>query len=178
MAVDSGTDFIVLRASGTMIAVDARTGERPRILYAGPDLPDATPEELEALAKRQHAPGGPQLPIDPSWLNCIGTGHPSPPGLLVHSAGKHWALDPRVVHVKVNEALNHCVITTRDEASGLVAHHQISQVGNPACFMFATVLSNDGAAAVALEWLSAVCLPLDPRLYRVTSFTGKWARDP
>nr|WP_298897642.1 alpha-galactosidase [uncultured Altererythrobacter sp.] len=177
MTVDSGTDFIVLRASGTMIAVDARTGERPRILYAGPDLPDATPEELEALAKRQHAPGGPQLPIDPSWLNCIGTGHQSPPGLLAHSAGKHWALDPRVIHVKLDEALNHCVITTRDEASGLVAHHQIIQVGDPACFVFATVLSNKGEKPFSLEWLSAVCLPLDPRLIRVTSFTGKWASE-
>ena len=176
MAVDSGTGFIVLRASGTMIAVDARTGERPRILYAGPDLPDATPEELEDLAKRQHAPGGPQQPIAPSWLNCIGTGHPSPPGLLAHSAGKHWAPDPRVTDVQT-DGKGYCRITAIDRSSGVALHHLINLVGDSGGAQFATILSNDGDTPISLEWLSAICLPLDPRLTRVTSFTGKWARE-
>ena len=177
MIANSSGGMIVLRGGGTMVALDARSGERLRILYAGPDLPEASPEELAALSARQHAPGGPQQPIAPSWLNAIGTGHPSPPGLLAHSAGQHWALDLRVTGINADPANSHCVITTRDKPSNLVAHHQIVQAGDPACVMFTTILSNESEAPISLEWLGAVCLPLDPRLTRVTSFAGRWASE-
>ena len=159
-----------------MIAVDARKGQRPQNLYAGPNLPNAKAQELEALAERQHAPGGPLQPIAPSWLNCIGTGHPSPPGLLAHSAGKHWALDPRVTDVQT-DGKGHCRITAVDAPSGVTLHHLINLIGRSGVVQFATILSNEGGAPVSLEWLSAVCLPIDPRLTRVTSFTGKWAHE-
>ncbi|MFN2099750.1 alpha-galactosidase [Altererythrobacter sp. MF3-039] len=162
-----------LRAGGALIVVKAATGERLQVLYGGPDLPGASAEELEELAERQHAPGGPEQPIAPSWLNCIGTGNPSPPGLLAHCAGNHWALDPRVTEVFEREDLYR--ITTVDEPTGLTLHHIINRTGDSGVIQFVTMIENAGEEPLSLEWCAAVCLPLDPRLTRLTSFTGKWA---
>ena len=167
----------MLRSGGSIGVVTATKGERAEIIYAGPDLPQASPDELNTLTEKQHAPGGPEVPIKASWLNAIGTGHPSPPGLLAHSDGRHWALDPRVTDVKHDLAANHLTIVTRDDASGLVAHHQIAALGSSGCFKFATTLRNEGNTPFSIEWVSAVCLPLDPRFSKVMSFSGRWANE-
>ena len=169
-------NHLALRAGGTLIALTAAEGERPRILYAGPDLPGVEAEALEALAERKHAPGGPETPIAASLLNAIGTGHPSPPGLLAHAGGKHWALDPRVVDVTIEQGgTPRCSIACLDAASGISLFHSISidPASGVACFV--TSIINRGDAPLSLEWCSAICLPLDERLTRITSFTGKWA---
>ncbi|RGP41343.1 Alpha-galactosidase [Altererythrobacter insulae] len=167
----------MLRSGGSIGVITLTKGERAKIIYAGPDLPQTSPDELNALTKRQHAPGGPEVPIEASWLNAIGTGHPSPPGLLAHSDGEHWALDPRVTDVKHDPAANHLTIATRDESSGLVAHHQMTGLGGSGCFMFATTLKNEGNTPFSIEWVSAVCLPLDPRFTQMMSFSGRWANE-
>ena len=167
---------IFLQAADTLIAVAAQAGERARILYAGPDLPHATPEELERLSSRQHAPGGPEQPIAASWLNCIGTGHPSPPGLLAHTDSRHWAADPRVRDIhQVSD--DHCRITTEDAQSGVTFHHLIHLFPDAGVFSLATLVMNTSDRALPLEWCSAACVPLDPRLMRVRSFTGRWANE-
>ncbi|WP_041685038.1 alpha-galactosidase [Erythrobacter litoralis] len=176
MTVEITSEFVTLRAGGTLIVLAASKGGRARMVYAGPDLQSASPEDLVALAARQHAPGGPEQPIAPSLLNCIGTGHPSPPGLLAHSRSQHWALDPRVAGVKVS-APGQVTILTRDEPSGLMVGHSIALCEASGVANFATALSTNTDTDFALEWCSALCLPLDPRFSRLTSFTGKWARE-
>jgi len=173
MTTREPSDHIVLRAAETLIVVSARIGERARIVYAGPDLPNVEPVELEQLASRTHAPGGPAQPIEASLLNTIGTGHPSPPGLLAHSDGQDWALDPRVTHIESEGELGARIVTT-DAASGLAITHQLelSGVGVLSC---TSRVTNGSDKDVALDWCAASCLPLDPTLTDVTSFTGKWA---
>ncbi|QIG53453.1 alpha-galactosidase [Altererythrobacter sp. BO-6] len=176
MANEISDEAVILRAGGAMIMLAAAGGERARLLYAGPDLPEATPPQLRALGQRSHAPGGPESPITASFLNTIGTGHPSPPGLLAHAMGQHWALDPRVVEVHFDDD-GACAIVTRDEASSIELHHTISLDPASGVATFSSSLANGSDNPIALEWLSALCLPLDARLTLLTSFTGRWASE-
>ncbi len=173
MTTTEPSDHIVLRAAETLIVVNAPIGERARIVYAGPDLPNVEPIELEHLAARTHAPGGPAQPIEASLLNAIGTGHPSPPGLLAHKDGQDWALDPRVIDVERDSELSVKVVTN-DAATGLAIAHllELSEDGVLSC---TTRVTNGSDKDVTLDWCAALCLPLDPSLIDVTSFTGKWA---
>nr|WP_137676546.1 alpha-galactosidase [Parerythrobacter lutipelagi] len=173
---ESDHGLVILEAGGAMIVMRGRHGSRLSVLYAGPALPSVRAEELEQLSHRQHAPGGPEEPVDASWLNAVGTGHPSPPGLLAHSDGEHWALDPRVVQATVT-AKRSATIVTRDAASGLRFDHSVQIDPASGVASFATSVINDGARRVALDWCAAVCLPIDERIRRVASFTGKWANE-
>ena len=166
--------YFTLRGGQSLVVLYAAEGERARIVYAGPDLGEVDPRELDQLAQRQHAPGGPETPIAASLLNAIGTGYPSPSGLLAHSAGHHWALDPRVEKVEC-EGVHRCAILTRDASSGLLVRHLIDLDSPEGIAAFSATIINQGDKPFDLEWVSAICLPLDTRLARVTSFGGKWA---
>ncbi|MEL6877928.1 MAG: alpha-galactosidase [Pseudomonadota bacterium] len=178
MPAEPQPDFYALRGGGSLLVIEATEGARPRILYAGPDLPGVEPVELAVLATRQHAPGGPEQPIELSMLNPIGTGHPSPPGLLVHREGRDWAIDLRVKQVQqpsTETLAKTLTLTTEDASCGITVQHSITLDPTSGVVHFATMITNSGDTPLSLEWLSAVCLPLDDRLSRLTSFTGKWA---
>ena len=170
----SSPGFLDLRAADTLVAVHAAIGERPRILYAGPDLPGALPQSLMRMRERSHAPGGPETPIDASFLNTIGTGFPAPPGLLAHRAGQDWAIDLRVERAEQRgpEAL---LITASDAHCGVTVNHMISVESASGVVQFGAHIINSGDAPLALEWLAAICLPIDERLTKITHFTGQWA---
>lgn len=157
-----------------MIVVCAAVGERARILYAGPDLGELDAGEFEQLSQRHHAPGGPEQPIAATLLNTIGTGHPSPPGLLAHRGGQHWAPDPRVTAAR-RTGDGGLEITTSDPHCAVSIIHSIAIDPASGVASFALELVNDGGGILDLDWCSAVCLPLDERLTRVTSFSGRWA---
>ncbi|MFL0355954.1 alpha-galactosidase [Erythrobacter sp. GH1-10] len=167
---------VCLTGGGTLLVLDLCEGERAQIVYAGPDLGAVDPVELDLLSKRQHAPGGPTEPIALSLLNAIGTGHPSPPGLLAHAGGQHWSLDPRIVSIVRSEE-HSCTIVTRDEASRICADHTITLGPESGVASFASKIRNEGDVSLWLEWCAAACLPLDESLTRVTSFTGRWASE-
>lgn len=166
--------YLTLDGGGTMVALAIAAGSPARIVYCGPQLAGAAAGEVAEMARRVHAPGGPTQPIAPSLLNGIGTGHPSPPGLLAHAAGRQWALDPRLVEVE--KVSGHgCILRTRDRASGLEVSHHVMLHPASGVASFRAELVHRGKEPLALEWCAAACLPLDPRLVSVTSFTGKWA---
>lgn len=174
MAIEIDDRNVVLRGDCTMIALDAPVGGRARLLHAGPDLAGSTLRDLVKLAARQHAPGGPETPIEPSLLNTIGTGHPSPPGLLMHRAGKDWAPDPRVESVRKIGDLSLQIVCSDPHCDiELVHSFHIEEASDVA--HISSTLRNTGDSDLTVEWLASICLPVHRRLIRLTSFTGKWA---
>lgn len=173
MTANSDLGLFVIRAGGTMFALSAKIGERLRIIYCGPDLEGSSADELLELSHQDHAPGGPEEPIRSSWLNCVGTGHTSPPGLLMHAGGKHWCLDPLVSSAEIRGSS--CIIHSVDQQSQVKLYHtlQIDQLSGVAHLN--TKIVNGGLRDFSLEWCSVVCLPIHPRLDKIINFSGKWA---
>ncbi|MFU7527760.1 alpha-galactosidase [Qipengyuania sp. ASV99] len=174
--------YLILRGGGTLLALEAAVGNRPVILYAGPDLPGAGPEELALLATRQHAPGSPLEYQRGSMMQEMGVGVTGPAGLAGHRTGtglgadwgKDWALDLRVSAVRCpspNEAELEC----EDTRCGIAARHILSLDPSSGVIAVTTQIENRGDSDFALEWCAALCLPFDARLTRFLSFTGRWA---
>lgn len=163
-----------MRAGGTLLAFDARIGERANILYAGPDLPGASGQELRILATRQHAPGGPASALQGSLLNELGTGVSGPAGLIGHRAGYDWALDLRVSLV-TKQSDCQIEIEAEDRNTGIAARHTLSIDPDTGLATCSTTIRNLKEAPFAVDWCAALCLPFDPELSRFFSFTGRWA---
>lgn len=166
-------EAIVIEGGGAQLVLAGNTGERLRLLYAGPDHARSGHDELEELATRQHAPGGPQEPIEPTFLCEPGVGFPGPPGLLAHRHGKGWAPDLRVVDVKASE--QRAEITCTDASAGIEACHSIAIDPASGVCTITTQITNRGESDLTLDWCTATCIPLDQRLTQLTSFSGKWA---
>ena len=71
-AVDENSGWIELRAGGTLLALEAAPGERPHIIYAGPDIEGARAQDLARRATKQHAPGTPMQHQRGSLANEVG----------------------------------------------------------------------------------------------------------
>ncbi len=172
--VSGAAEFRLLRAGGTLVALEATPGARPVLLYAGPDIPDAEGAELALLATRQHAPGGPALPIRGSLLNETGTGISGPSGLIAHRSGHDWAIDLRLERAEDinNSGINlHC----KDANTGLAVCHELEVDPETGMLRAASKLTNLGSEPLVVDWCAALSLPLDQDLDRLKSFTGRWS---
>jgi len=165
--------LITFRAGGTLLCLTAQVSERVQLLYAGPDLPSASAADFERLSTREHAPGGPQNPIANSLLNAIGTGYPSPPGLLAHRTGQDWVGDPCLVEAKQSETS--LTLMTHDAACNISAEHTFDIDPGSGVLRCACRITNQADSPLALEWCAALCVPINPSLTNITSFAGKWA---
>jgi len=169
-------DFTTLRAADTLIVLNTGAGARPSIIYAGPDLPGVPAEELATLQTGQHIPGGPEEPITPSLLNAFGTGWPGPAGLIAHSGGKDWALDPRIS--RVERISDYAIaICCEDPAGKITVRHYFAICPTTGVLETHISIERNGDQPMQLEWLAAACLPLDERLTKLRTFNGKWASE-
>ncbi|MGB7372636.1 alpha-galactosidase [Pontixanthobacter sp.] len=167
-------EYSILRGAGTLIVLRITGGLRPAMLYAGPDIPGAQPEELALLQTAQHIPGGPQHPIQPSLLNPLGSGWPGTPGLMAHRSGQDWAIDLRVnklVQISGYEIDLHCA----DANAHIAAVHHFALCQSTGVLSCSVSLSNTADSPVELMNCAAICLPVDTRLTTLRTFGGKWA---
>ncbi|MEM6476671.1 MAG: alpha-galactosidase [Pseudomonadota bacterium] len=167
-------DAFELRAGGTFIAIEAASGSRPFILYAGPDLPSVTTQELALLSTRQHAPGSASTPVRGSLMNEIGTGISGPSGLIAHRAGQDWAIDLRVTRVERTGA-DAITIHCRDSNTDIASRHNFAIDPATGVLTCSTSIENHSSTTLELEWCAALCLPIDQRFDRVMSMTGRWS---
>ncbi|MEL7198368.1 MAG: alpha-galactosidase [Pseudomonadota bacterium] len=174
--VASAPQFFELRAKGTLLAIEATTGSRPSLIYAGPDMPGAMGQQLSLLATRQHAPGSASVPLRGSLLNEIGTGISGPSGLIGHRDGHDWALDLRVAETQFVEK-NRIEILCVDDNTRVATRHIFEIDPLTGIMKSRTVVENRGKAAFHLDWCTAVCLPFDQRLDRFISLTGRWSKE-
>ncbi|MEL7189425.1 MAG: alpha-galactosidase [Pseudomonadota bacterium] len=169
-------EFTRLSAGGTLLLLDAAKGSRPRIVYAGIDIPGVTGEELVMLATRQHAPGGTTVPIEASLLNELGTGISGPSGLIGHRGGKDWVIDLRVVNVDVIGE-HQTTIRCEDTNTQIETEHWFAIDHSSGMLRCQSQIKNTATTRFCLDWCAAICLPFDQRLTRFTSFTGRWAQE-
>ena len=166
-------NFTILRGKDTLVVLSTTNGERPWMVYCGPELPGANPEELALLKNAQHIPGGPQQPIQPSLLNPLGTGWPGAAGLTVHRDSRDWAIDLRVTQTDVSP--DTVTVICEDRSACIRAVHRISCCEHTGVVDCSTSIHNIGKTPLSLDWCAALCVPLDDRLKRARAFSGKWA---
>jgi alpha-galactosidase len=170
------TDFSILRGKNTLVVLGTTKGERPWVVYCGPDIPGATAEELALLQTDQHIAGGPEQPIKPSLLNPLGTGWPGGAGLIAHRDGNDWAIDLRVRSVK--QWSDHWLeIVTEDRNHKLFVSHNLIVCPDTGVLSAMANIEDRGATPLQLEWCASLCLPLDQRLTKLKTFSGKWASE-
>nr|WP_298929497.1 alpha-galactosidase [uncultured Erythrobacter sp.] len=168
--------FFALRAGGALVALEASRGMRPIVVYAGCDLPGVDPSELALLSTQQHAPGSASVPLRGSILNEIGTGISGPSGLIAHRSGEDWAIDLRIERVEQASPAE-ITIRCKDNTTGIATRHTLALREDTGMLVCSTSIENTGKRDLEVDWCAALCLPLDPRLTRFLSFTGKWAHE-
>ncbi len=166
--------FIALRGGGTFVAIEATKGARPIILYAGPDMPGTAPSELATLAVRQHAPGTAAVPLRGSMMNEVGTGISGPSGLIAHRGGQDWAIDLRLVMIE-QRGEHEVTLCCEDTNTAVAVCHTLSLDPETGVLTSSTEIENRADSELQLDWAAALCLPLDQRLERIFSFTGRWS---
>ena len=171
---DPSDRFIRLTTDTVELILEAEFGGRPRILHWGAPLGDVDPETLVRLSPRQPVHGGPDVPVEASLMNTVGTGWPGPPGLIVHRDGKDWAVDPRVTEVRQSHSA-HVEIYSEDSAAGIATTNHINLGFSTHLDETRVIIENLGDSELELEWCSPVCLPLPGHFTRVRLFSGRWA---
>lgn len=163
-----------LKGGGLLLIIAAQKGERPTIIYCGPDITGTDPDQISLLSKWQYVDGGAWQERPLTLSNELATGTLSPPGLIAHRNGEDWAIDLRVqsVHPLGEAGVQiHCI----DERLRVACNYTF--VINPieGVLTCSTQIENLGEQALTLDWCAGVCLPLDPRLSEIMAFSGQWA---
>ena len=168
-------EFSILRGAGMLVVLGTTKGSRASVVFAGPDIAGAAAAELGKLQTLQHIPGGPGQPIAPSLLNAIGTGWPGAPGLVVLQNETQWSVDPRVIDVEHADGTS-LTVNCFDPIAKLRTAHHFSLCPESGVLSTSTEIESD-CSPLQLEWCAALCLPLDERLTKIRSFSGKWASE-
>ena len=166
--------YISLQTGRTQLVLSAAFGERPRIIYWGARLSHTPPEQLDALSRRQHAIGGPDVDVLHSLSNELGTGLAGPSGFVGHRDGSDWAAIFKVTQVQKDS--DHSVkITCEDANTRISALYDLSINPDTHVLEASTQITNLGLSPLSIDWCAALCMPLNRRLQHLNGFTGRWA---
>ena len=172
----SADRFLVLKTSESQLILDAAPGTRPSVLYWGPALENANPKELALLSVRQWTHGGTAVDVSASLSNELGAGVLGPPGVIVHRNSTDWAAVFRVTQVSYLDT-HRVRIVCRDDNTHMCATYEIALDPDSHVLSAHTSIENLGKVPVIIDWCATLCLPLNRRLTRIKSFTGRWAME-
>ncbi|MFC7431292.1 MULTISPECIES: alpha-galactosidase [unclassified Agrococcus] len=177
-AIDHAHGTVHLRSGGTSVVLDLAAGRLPAIVHWGPDLGDASPEVLDALAtaaRPQRISGGLDRPGRLTLIPQESDGWLATPGLAGHRGGRHFssALDTRAVHV--DDDARGATIEARDDAAGLAARLRL-ELTEHGVLRTRILLTNVGDDAYALDDLH-VSLPLPDDADEILDTTGHHLRE-
>lgn len=99
----------------------------------------------------------------------FGTGWFGTPALRAHRAGKHFAQWFEAVSIVADDAA--IVVTLIDRATRITLVQRIALHGDMA--ILSATITNNGMAALDVEWLAAGTLPLPGDCTAIRSFTGR-----
>ncbi|MEO9969958.1 MAG: alpha-galactosidase [Hyphomonadaceae bacterium] len=167
-------NYVSLVAHETSLILACQIGTRPRILHWGPILERTTPQQLELMATRQHAHGGPDLDISASLMNDLSSGIGGHSGLLAHRAGKDWGTACLVEGVELHGS-NAVTIKCKDNATQIRVTHKLGLAPDSGVLTCQTRVTNMADTPLTIDWCAALCLPIDERANRLIGFTGRWA---
>lgn len=172
VSMDEGV--LTLSGGGVLVMVDARQGEPPRIIYCGPELAGADPEQLKALAAWQYVDGSAGQERALTLSNELSTGTLAPAGLVASRNGEDWAIDLRVESVRSLEGPG-VEINCLDARTQCGANYTLLLDQSAGVLTSRTRITNHGDKELTVDWCAALCLPLDFRLSEIMGFSGRWA---
>ncbi|MEM8770811.1 MAG: alpha-galactosidase [Pseudomonadota bacterium] len=169
-------EFFRLQGLATEIIVEATIGGRPQILYWGPLLEYASPNDIASLSVRQWAHGGTAIDIQASLSNEFGAGLTGPSGFVAHREGKDWATIFRVT--SVDKTSDYSIrITCEDCNTKVRAAYFISINPYTDVITSRIRIENTSDYPLFIDWCAAICFPLDYRFVNLMTFTGRWAQE-
>ena len=172
-SVLSEDGIVTLSGGGVLVILEAAQGERPKFLYAGPEIERADAAQLKALSQWQYVHGGAGEERAITLSNELAAGTLSAPGLIASRDGTDWAIDLRVDEVTaLGEGAVRIRCSDKSAQVAVVYTLALSEVG---VLTSSTAIENLGEGAINLDWCAALTLPLDPRLTQILGFTGQWA---
>lgn len=172
VSIDEGV--LTLSAGGVLVMLDARPGARPKIIYCGPELARADPEQLKALATWQYVDGSAAQERALTLSNELSTGTLAPAGLVASRNGEGWAIDLRVESVREVEGPG-AQINCLDARSKVGVSYTLLLDPDAGVLTCRTKITSHSDKELTVDWCAALCLPLDPRLSTIMGFSGRWA---
>nr|ATE86697.1 alpha galactosidase II [Gracilariopsis lemaneiformis] len=166
--------LVTLRGGDALLLIDAAMGQRPHIVYCGPDIAWADTAQFKALTSWQFVNGSASQERPLTLSNELATGTLSPPGLVVSRNGEDWALDLRTEQL-LPLGDNGVQIQCRDNTSGVAATYNLALDAHTGVLTCSTEIENSGESDLSVDWCSGLCLPLDPRLTQIMGFAGRWS---
>lgn len=168
--------LITLNSDDTTIIIACTIGDQPRILHWGASLRNTAGDAVQLMTTPQHVHGGPDVFLESSLFNEMGS---SPPGLSAfsaHRSGQSWAQAFLVERV-VETAPGSVSIICRDAAAQIIATSTIALDAETGVMTLSTTVENTGDTELSIDACAAGSLPLDERLSRLSGFTGRWAME-
>ncbi|MEO0436922.1 MAG: alpha-galactosidase [Pseudomonadota bacterium] len=168
--------YVTLKTEQVQLVIDVAPGSSPSILYWGPALTRTSPEQLALLSMRQWVHGGTAEDRSPSLSNELGLGVSAAPGFLAHRNGCEWAILFLVREVQQSSA-NAVRVVCTDENTQLRATYELALDPDTHVLSASTLINNRCETPLVIDWCTALCMPLDPRLTQIMSLTGRWAME-
>ena len=174
---DDGAGLVHLRSSGVSLLLDARGPGLPSVVLWGPDLGDASADELRAVADAAVpavANSAVDVPVPVSLLPERSVGYRGRPGLSGSRGGRDFSTAFRTSRV-VAEDDGGLVVEAHDPTARLSLRVEL-RLHASGLVSTRSALRNDGDTAYALDELAAV-LPLPARAGELQDLTGRWLRE-
>ena len=172
VSVENG--IVTLSGGGALLFVEAKHGERPQIIYAGPDFGGTDASQLKAMSAWQYVHGGAWQERAITLSNELGTGTLSPPGLITNREGSDWALDLRVEGVRLIGSAQ-CEIRCVDAKALVAVTYTFCLNSSAGVLSSHAEVENLGEEVLSVDWSASAVFPLDPRLSEIMGFSGRWA---
>ena len=174
---DGGAGRVHLRRSGVSLLLDTRGPGLPAVVHWGPDLGDASPDDLAAVvdaADPAVAQSALDVPVPVSLLPERSAGYRGRPGLSGSRGGRDFSTAWRLerVHADGDGGL---AVEACDPGAQLSVRVRL-RLHDGGLLQLRSTLRNDGAEPYALDELATV-LPVPARAVELHDLTGRWLRE-
>ena len=178
MTPDDGVSGLAhLRSAGVSLLLDARAPGLPSVVAWGPDLGDASPAELVAVADAAVpavAQSALDVPVPVSLLPERSLGYRGRPGLSGSRAGRDFST-AFVLDRLEPDGEGGLLVAASDPVARLSVRIEL-RLHPSGLLQMRHRLSNDGDEPYALDELAAV-LPVPARARELFDLTGRWLRE-
>ena len=178
MIPDDGVSGLAhLRSAGVSLLLDARAPGLPSVVAWGPDLGDASPAELVAVADAAVpavAQSALDVPVPVSLLPERSLGYRGRPGLSGSRAGRDFST-AFVLDRLEPDGEGGLLVAASDPVARLSVRIEL-RLHPSGLLQMRHRLSNDGDEPYALDELAAV-LPVPARARELFDLTGRWLRE-
>lgn len=165
------TVFQALHGRASSLVLEVVPGGAPLWRYWGPRLPEEALPEAALTATRPLPTFALDKDVALSVFPLLGEGWFAQSALLAHRSGTDWA--QAVTAAEVHREGDAVVVRLSDSVSAIEAVVRLALDPETDVLTVSTQLKNTGAAALDVQWLAAVTLPLPPDTRRMHFYNGR-----